>query len=274
MAHSRPNILFIMSDDHAAHAIGAYGSRINRTPNIDRLAQEGMRFDHCFVTNSICTPSRAAILTGTYNHVNGVTTLSTHLDNRWPNVAKHLRANGYQTAMIGKWHLGQGPTHCPTGFDYWNVLPGQGAYHNPKMIEMGEEKVFEGYTTDIIADQTLTWLRQRDKDRPFFLMCHHKAPHRPWVPDEKHAHLYEDEEIRVPDTFDDDYANRARAAAAARMQMWNLKLEQDLKVDAVPAGMSRRNTGATNAISRTTCVAWLPLTTTWAGSSIIWMNRA
>ncbi|MFW5690039.1 MAG: sulfatase-like hydrolase/transferase, partial [Spirochaetota bacterium] len=125
---SRPNILFIMTDDHAAQAMSCYGSRVNTTPNMDRIANEGMRFDHCYVTNSICTPSRATILTGTHNHVNRVTTLSTHLDNRLPNVAKHLQAGGYQTAIVGKWHLGQGPEHWPTGFDFWSVLPGQGIY--------------------------------------------------------------------------------------------------------------------------------------------------
>ena len=120
-----------MSDDHAAHAISVYGSRINRTPNLDRIAAGGMRFDSCFCTNSICSPSRASVLTGTYNHVNGVTTLDTHLDNRLVTFPKLLQADGYQTALIGKWHLGHGPAHDPTGFDHWRVLPSQGHYHNP-----------------------------------------------------------------------------------------------------------------------------------------------
>nr|WP_272209619.1 sulfatase-like hydrolase/transferase [Marinicella sp. W31]MDC2875437.1 sulfatase-like hydrolase/transferase [Marinicella sp. W31] len=123
----RPNIIFIMSDDHAARAISAYGGGLNNTPNLDRLANEGMRLDRCYVTNSICTPSRAAIMTGTYNHVNLVTTLDTHIDNRLPNVAKHLRHSGYQTAIFGKWHLGEGKAHEPTGFDQWAVIPGQGS---------------------------------------------------------------------------------------------------------------------------------------------------
>ena len=135
----RPNILFIMSDDHAAHAISSYGSRINRTPHIDRIAEGGMRFDNCFCTNSICTPSRAVILTGMYSHKNGVKTLADKLDNRQSNVAKLLQSAGYQTAIVGKWHLGRGERHNPTGFDYWKVLPGQGDYHNPKFI--GEEGV-------------------------------------------------------------------------------------------------------------------------------------
>ena len=230
MSQSRPNILFIMSDDHAAHAISAYGSRINSTPHIDRIAAEGMRFDNCFCTNSICTPSRAAILTGTYNHVNGVTTLSTHLDGRLLNYPKVLQEHGYQTAVVGKWHLGHGGIHDPTGFDYWDVLPGQGLYHDPEMIEMGEKSTRSGYTTDLITDYSLDWLRARDRDRPFCLMVHHKAPHRPWEPDEKHAGMYENEDIPEPETFDDDYSNRARAAAAARMRVERDLNAEDLKV--------------------------------------------
>ena len=227
-----PNILFIMSDDHASHAMSCYGSRINATPHIDRIAEGGMRFDNCFCTNSICTPSRAAILTGTYNHVNGVTTLSTHMDNRLQTFPKLLQGAGYQTAIVGKWHLGQGPAHWPTGFDYWNVLPGQGLYHDPVMIEMEREHVAPGYVTDVITDRSLEWLRSRDKDRPFLLMCHHKAPHRPWEPDEAHARLYEDEEIPYPETFDDDYEGRARAAAAAEMRIERDFVPSDVKVEA------------------------------------------
>ena len=135
MADTRPNIVFIMSDDHASHAMSCYDSRINKTPNIDRIAEQGMRFDNCFCTNSICTPSRAVILTGTYNHINQVTTLSTHMDNRLLTFPKLLQDAGYQTAMIGKWHLGQGPAHEPKGFDFWRVLPGQGLYHNPLTLK-------------------------------------------------------------------------------------------------------------------------------------------
>jgi len=215
---ARPNILFIMTDDHAAQAIGAYGSKINQTPNLDRIANDGMRFEHCYVTNSICTPSRATILTGTHNHVNRVTTLDTHIDNRMPNVAKHLQGGGYQTAIVGKWHLGEGPAHCPTGFDFWSVLPGQGDYYNPTFHEMGEEVRKEGYTTDIIADESIAWLERRDREKPFFLMCHHKAPHRPWDPKPEHRSLYTDP-IAIPETFDDDYSNRANAAREARMRV-------------------------------------------------------
>lgn len=214
----QPNIVFIMADDHASKAISCYGAGINKTPNLDRLAHEGMRFDHCYVSNSICTPSRAAILTGTYNHVNCVSTLDTHIDNRLPNVAKHLRTGGYQTAIIGKWHLGEGKQHEPTGFDFWSVLPGQGEYFDPLMIEMGEEIEVPGYATDVITDKSLDWLEQRDESRPFFLMCHHKAPHREWEPHPKNRGLYQDD-IEVPSTFDDDYSHRAKAAAEAKMRI-------------------------------------------------------
>ena len=237
MQSSRPNILFIMADDHASHAISAYGSRINATPHIDRIAAEGMRFDNCFCTNSICTPSRAAILTGTYNHVNGVTTLSTRLDGRLLNYPKVLQEQGYQTAVVGKWHLGHGGIHDPTGFDFWDVLPGQGLYHDPEMIRMGERTKRSGYATDLITDYSLDWLRGRDRDRPFCLMVHHKAPHRSWEPDDRHANMYEDEDIPEPETFDDDYSNRAAAAAAARMRVESDLTAEDLKVP-VPEGLT------------------------------------
>ncbi len=223
MRDGRPNIVFIMSDDHAAHAIGCYGSRINATPNIDRIANEGMRLDNCFCTNSICTPSRATILSGTHSHVNGVTTLSTPMDNRLLTFPKLLREAGYQTSVFGKWHLGTGPEHCPTGFDDWAVLPDQGLYHNPELVikgpDGGTRRTVQGYVTDIVTDLSLDWLKQRDRDRPFCLLYHHKAPHRAWEPDEKHAHLYLNEFIPEPDTLYDDYANRAKAAELARMRV-------------------------------------------------------
>ena len=226
-----------MSDDHASHAMGCYGSRINQTPNLDRIAAQGMRFDNCFCTNSICTPSRATILTGTYSHVNGVTTLGPRLDSALPTFPKALRRAGYQAAVVGKWHLGHGQGHDPAGFDYWNVLPGQGDYHDPTMIEMGEEKIFPGYVTDVITDLSLDWLRRRDRGRPFCLLVHHKAPHRPWDPDEKHARMYEDADVPEPDTFHDDYANRASAAAEARMRVDRDMTPRDLKVPP-PEGLS------------------------------------
>ena len=219
----RPNILFIMSDDHAAKAISCYGAGINHTPHIDRLAAEGMRLNHCYVTNSICTPSRAAILTGTYNHMNQVTTLDTPFDNRKPHIGKYLQEAGYQTAIIGKWHLGEGKAHEPTGFDFWSVLPGQGEYFDPFMIEMGETQEAQGYVSDIITDKSLKWLQERDETKPFFLMCHHKAPHRNWEPPHHYRDLFK-EDIPVPDSFDDDYANRAKAAKDAKM-----RIRDDLK---------------------------------------------
>ncbi|OCT54973.1 hypothetical protein CLCR_03143 [Cladophialophora carrionii] len=195
-----------MAENHASKAISAYGANINHTPHLDRLAKEGMLLDHCYVTNSICTPSRAAILTGTYNHVNGVVTLDSQINKNLPNVAKHLRtAAGYDTAMIGKWHLGEGDTCQPSGFDHWTVLPGQGDYWDPTFIDMdGHERVTEGYATDVITDKSLAWLAERPRDKPWFLMCHHKAPHRSWECHDKHKHLYKDK-IKVPDTFSDDY---------------------------------------------------------------------
>lgn len=226
-----------MSDDHAAHAISAYGSRINETPHLDRIANEGMRLDNCFCTNSICAPSRATILTGKYNHLNGVRTLYENFDARQNHVAKILQENGYQTAMIGKWHLGHGGNSDPTGFDYWNIFPGQGEYHDPIMYEMGEEKKYKGYATDIVTDLTIDWLDNIDREKPFFVMCHHKAPHRPWDPDEKYMHLYEDVDIPEPETFHDDYSTRVYAAHEAEMRIDTHLTKRDVKMDP-PEGLS------------------------------------
>jgi arylsulfatase A-like enzyme len=215
-----PNILFIMADDHAAKSISCYGAGINSTPNLDRIANEGMRFHHCYVTNSICTPSRAAVLCGTHNHVNGVMTLNSKINKRIPNVAKQLRASPqrYQTYMIGKWHLGEGKDHEPTGFDYWSIVPGQGEYWDPQFIGPSGMTRVEGYATDIITDKCIDQLEKRDKARPFFMMCHHKAPHRSWEYNSKHKDLYKDP-VKLPDTFTDDYKNRANAAKVAKMKV-------------------------------------------------------
>lgn len=237
MGEMPPNILFIMTDDHASHAISAYGSRINATPHIDRIATAGTRFNNCFCTNSICTPSRATILTGTYNHINGVTTLATPFDSRLPAFPGLLREAGYQTAVFGKWHLGHGGIHDPRGFDEWVVLPGQGAYRDPEMIHPTGRRVHEGYATDVITDLSLGWLRRRDPSRPFCLLVHHKAPHRPWQPDQRHAHLYEDHDIPEPPTLRDDYANRSEAAASARMRVGRDMNPQDMK-QPIPEGLS------------------------------------
>ena len=232
----KPNILFMMSDDHAAHAMSCYGSRINETRNIDRIANEGMRFDNCFCTNSICSPSRAAILTGKYNHLNGVKSINDEFDGRQLTFPKLLQGAGYQTAIIGKWHLGHGGHADPTEFDYWNVVPGQGDYHDPMFIEMGERKQIKGYATDIITDISIDWLSRRDKDRPFMLMCHHKAPHRPWKPSEKYKDLYADVDIPEPPTFYDDYATRSQAAVQAKMRIEQMS-QADLK-GAAPEGLT------------------------------------
>lgn len=229
-----------MTDDHASHAMSCYGSRINETPNMDRIADEGMLFNNCFCTNAICTPSRATILTGTYNHINNVTTLSSKLDGRITTFPKLLQSDGYQTAIIGKWHLGHGGHSDPTGFDYWCVLPGQGLYHDPVMSDMGEEKEFKGYATDIITDKSLDWLKQRDTEKPFMLMCHHKAPHREWSPDERHMHMYEDIDIPEPETLWDDYSNRASAAREAKMRISRDLNAKDLKLP-VPEGLTEED---------------------------------
>ena len=185
---NRPNIIFIMTDDHAAHAIGAYGSRVNKTPNLDRLAREGALLTSVFATNSICTPSRAAILTGQYSHINGVTMFN-RFDSSRMTVARLLQQGGYYTGMIGKWHLGSDPV----GFDRWEILPGQGAYHDPVFYTATGEKTYTGrYATDVITDLALEFLEKRPRDKPFFLMMHHKAPHRPWEPSESHAAHFAD----------------------------------------------------------------------------------
>ncbi|HEY2931010.1 MAG TPA: sulfatase [Acidobacteriota bacterium] len=229
---TRPNIIYIMSDDHAAHALSCYGSRINKTPNLDRIANDGMRFTRCFVTNSICTPSRAAILTGKYSHLNGVPVFN-RFDGNQPTLSKYLQQAGYHTGIVGKWHL----FSDPTGFDYWNILPGQGKYHDPELIEMGVKKTIPGYATDIITDLALDFLKNRPRDKPFFLMYHHKAPHRPWQPDAKHAGMYEESDIPEPATFNDDYRTRSSAATEATMRIDRDLTPSDLKQDP-PAGLA------------------------------------
>jgi len=221
----RPNILYMMADDHAAHAISVYGSRINKTPNIDRLARGGMRMDNVFCTNSICTPSRAAILTGQYSHKNGVYTLADQLDPKRNQVAKELQSAGYQTAMIGKWHL----VTEPQGFDYWNILPGQGVYYDPVFIDRSGKKKHEGYCTDLIADFSMDWLKKRDRSKPFFLMCHHKAPHRPWDPAPKYAKLFDGQTIPEPDNLYDHYEGKPKSVADVKMRVGENSVERDVK---------------------------------------------
>ncbi len=232
--NDRPNIIFIFTDDHASAAISAYGSAVNQTPNIDRIAEQGVRFDNCLVTNSICGPSRAVILTGKYSHANGFLTNVNTFDGSQPTYTKMLRDAGYQTAIVGKWHL----KSEPTGFDYWHVLIGQGAYYNPRMIDNGNEVRLTGYTTDLITDLSLDWLEnKRDTDKPFVLMYQHKAPHRPWRPGPDHLTMYDDTFIPEPDTLFDDYAGRGSAARQQEMMIAKDLNENDLKLN-TPKGLT------------------------------------
>lgn len=235
-----PNIISIMSDDHTANAVGSYGSRINKTPNIDRIANEGIRFNNCFCTNSICAPSRAVILTGKYSHINGVIDNTEVFNDKQQTFPKLLQKAGYQTAMIGKWHL-KSP---PTGFDYWNILPDQGDYYNPDFIEMGKGKKYSGYVTDIITDHCLNWLKNRDKSKPFCMLSYHKAPHSNWMPGIKYLNKYDNVDIPEPLTFHDDYKTRSEAAKDAIMRIgkefymgWHLKLDPKLDDDDTIRGM-------------------------------------
>src|SRR2546423_3509862 len=221
----RPNILFIMTDDHAAHAMSCYGSVVNQTPNMDRIAKEGVRFERCFVVNSICTPSRASILTGKYSHLNGVPVFN-RFDGSQPTVAKYLQAAGYYTGMFGKWHLGSDPT----GFDRWMVLPGQGVYHDPAFLTPTGRVVIKGYASDVITDLSMEFLKDRPKDKPFFLMYHHKAPHRPWEPDAKHKAMFANKVIPEPPTLRDDYATRTDALHENQQRVFDDLTRRDLKL--------------------------------------------
>jgi arylsulfatase A-like enzyme len=226
---SRPNIVFIFSDDHAYQAISAYGDprKLIETPNIDRLAREGMRFDRCLVTNSICGPSRATILTGKYSHLNGFyNNNNSRFDGGQVTFPKLLQAAGYQTALVGKWHL----VSDPTGFDHWQILPGQGVYYNPPMIRNGERIQEPGYVTDIITERSLKWLRQRDPERPFLLMCQHKAPHREWEPALRHLGHDGDRTYPEPATLFDDYAGRGLAERDQDMTIAQTMTDRDLKL--------------------------------------------
>lgn len=213
----RPNILFIMSDDHAYQAISAYDSSLIRTPNIDRLANEGMLFTNASVTNSLCAPSRAVILTGKHSHINGKIDNNFSFDTTQMTFPQILQKNGYQTAMFGKLHFGNNPK----GFDEFQILPGQGHYYNPDFITKKEgKKTIQGYVTDIITDMTLNWLqKERDEEKPFFMAYLHKAPHREWLPDEKHFKDYISKTFPEPSTLFDDYEGRGTAAKTAEMNI-------------------------------------------------------
>ena len=229
----RPNIVFIMTDDHAAHAISAYGSKVNQTPNMDRLAKEGALFTSVFATNSICTPSRAAILTGQYSHLNGVTMFN-RFDSGRMTVARLLQQGGYYTGMIGKWHLGSDPQ----GFDRWEIFPGQGDYVDPVLYTATGEKQYTGrYATDVVTELALDFIATRPADKPFFLMMHHKAPHRPWTPNAAHGAEFAGRTIPEPATLWDDYAGRTDALHENQQRIANDLTPQDLKQDP-PAGLS------------------------------------
>lgn len=221
------NILYIMTDDHSYQTISAYDKRYINTPNIDRIANEGVRFCNSYVGNSISGPSRAIMLTGKFSHKNGFRTNSDLFDGAQQTFPKLLQQAGYQTAMVGKWHL----TSLPTGFDYWNILPNQGEYYNPDFNEMGEEKQIEGYATNITTDIALDWLdNKRDKNKPFCLLLHHKAPHRTWMPDTCDLRLYEDIVYPVPETFYDDYEGRTAAREQKMSIIQDMNVVYDLKM--------------------------------------------
>ena len=232
----RPNIVFIFSDDHAYQAISAYGDprKLLDTPNIDRIARGGTRFDRCLVPNSICGPSRATVLTGKYSHANGFyNNTNSRFDGSQVTFPKLLQTAGYQTAIVGKWHL----VSEPTGFDYWQILPGQGRYYNPPMIDNGKRVQHDGYVTDVITDLSLDWLNKRDKSKPFLLMCQHKAPHREWSPALRHLGHDKDRNYPTPDTLFDDYAGRGKAEHQQDMTIAKTMTRLDLKFT-YPPGMT------------------------------------
>ena len=226
-AASPPNIVFLFTDDHAAHSMSCYGSKINKTPHLDRIASGGMRFDRCYVTNSLCGPSRATILTGKHSHANGFRQNGDKFDGSQVTFPKLLQQGGYQTAVIGKWHL----ETDPTGFDHWDILIGQGPYYNPPMIANGERVKREGYTTEVIGDLAMEWIdKKRDPNKPFLLMCQHKAPHREWQPGPKYFDLYKDETIPEPPTLFLDHAQLGKAAQVQTLSIEKNMTELDLKL--------------------------------------------
>lgn len=245
---SSPNIIFIMSDDHAEKAISSYGGSPNHTPNIDRLATEGVRFTQACVSNSICAPSRAVILTGKHSHMNGLLNNASIFDGTQQTFPKLLQEAGYQTALIGKWHL----KSAPTGFNYWNILPGQGHYYNPDFNKMGETSQQHGYVTQIITEDALDWLRKQEKSpNPFCLLIQHKAPHRNWMPAPENLNRFDSVEIPVPDTYFDDYNSRGAAAHRQRMKIdRDLTPSYDLKLSLRAGADELSNDGMDRCYSR------------------------
>lgn len=239
----RPNIVFIFSDDHAYQAVSAYGSRVNQTPNIDRIAAEGMLFNKCYVTNSICGPARAVIQTGKHSHLNGFYRNGLTFNGDQQTFPKLLQKAGYQTAIIGKWHLAS----VPQGFDYSEVLIGQGPYYNPPMRKNGKATKHIGYTSDIITDLTIKWLKEgRSTEKPFMLMMQHKAPHRNWMPGPKYINKYDDVTIPEPSTLFDDYSTRGTAAHEQDMSIKKTMNPSDLKLTQ-PRGLTEEQLKMWNA---------------------------
>ena len=227
-APERPlNVVYIMCDDHSYQTISAYDQRFLETPNIDRLADEGARFTNSFVANSLSGPSRACLLTGKHSHANGFTNNEHGIfDGSQQTLQKLLGAGGYQTAMVGKWHL----VSEPVGFDYWDILTGQGDYYNPVFIRNGERVVRHGYSTDITTDVAFEWMDGRDPDKPFCLFLHYKAPHRSWMPDLQDLGVYDDVTYPLPETFYDDYESRVAAAAQEMSIIADMNVIYDLKM--------------------------------------------
>lgn len=223
-----PNIILVFSDDHAFQALSCYGSVVNKTPNLDRLASEGMLFDKCCVTNSICAPSRAVVLTGKHSHLNSVRNNRDRFDGTQQTFPKILKQTGYQTAIVGKWHL----KTDPTGFDFWEVLPGQGSYYNPDFRTADGDITEHGYVTDIIHDKALDWLEnKREPEKPFMLMIQNKAPHRAWQPGPDHLDMYEDTKFPEPANLFDTYEGRGTAAHKQDMNIAEtMRIKEDLKM--------------------------------------------
>jgi arylsulfatase A-like enzyme len=243
---AKPNIVIIISDDHAYQAISAYGSKLMQTPNIDRIAKEGVIFNKAYVTNSICGPSRATILTGKYSNKNGFKDNEhSKFDGSQDSFIKQLRASGYLTAWIGKWHL----ETVPQGFDYWQILPGQGSYYNPDFLMMdGSKKQMDGYASNIIEDVTENWLNTRDKTKPFCLVIGHKATHRTWLPDTTDLGRFDKVTFPLPHDFYDKYANREAAKvqdmtiAKTMIMGYDLKMFPDAQAEDRESTINRMNT--------------------------------